>query len=143
MLRLPVSLTLQSGLDSPLPIGVAGIVFLLKDGHRRPCPRERFEIPATSPAKPPQGRSSQKPSVPPMTRTISISTGIESQPARRVLLEIAYVAYFIVLLLAPVAVPPVVAEMVSSVTYAEAMVQVSTAVAIGYFLGLAALLRPV
>jgi len=76
-----------------------------------------------------------------MNRTPPLpSTGAEL-PDRRLVADYAYVAYFVSLLLAPVALPPVLAE-ASGTGYAEGLLQVLPVVATGYLLGLALLLRP-
>lgn len=76
-----------------------------------------------------------------MNRTPSLpSTGVEL-PDRRLIVDYAYVAYFMVLLLAPVAIPPVLAE-TSGLAYVDALLRVLPVVALGYVGGLAALLRP-
>ena len=61
-------------------------------------------------------------------------------PDRERLVAVGLVAYFVVLLLAPLAVPPVLAAD-SPVTYPRAVLQVVGVVLVAYLAGIAALLR--
>ncbi len=76
-----------------------------------------------------------------MNRTPSLpSSGVEL-PDRRLVADYAYVAYFVLLLLAPLALPPVLAT-TGGLAYVDALLHVLPVVGLGYVAGLAALLRP-
>lgn len=76
-----------------------------------------------------------------MNRTPPLpSTGVEL-PDRRLVVDYAYVAYFVLLLLAPLALPPILAA-TNGTAYVDALLRVIPVVALGYVAGLAALLRP-
>jgi hypothetical protein len=77
-----------------------------------------------------------------MNRTPSLPTAGVELPDRRTVADFAYVAYFALLLLAPLALPPALAE-TSGLAYADALMRVLPVVGLGYVVGLAALLRPV
>lgn len=64
-----------------------------------------------------------------------------SLPDRRVFLDVAWVLYFGLLLVAPVLVPPFVA-ISTDIGYSTAIMQVVVVVGIGYLGGLATLIRP-
>lgn len=80
------------------------------------------------------------PSAMPRTQVLP-SPGV-ALPDRRLVVDYAYVTYFVLLLLAPLTVPPVIVE-VASVAYVDAVFGVLPAVAVGYVAGLAVLLRPI
>lgn len=75
-----------------------------------------------------------------MNHTPSLpSTGVEL-PDSEIVADGAFVAYFVLLVLAPLALPPVLAD-ASGTTYAEALLGVLPIAGLGYVAGLAALLR--
>jgi len=67
------------------------------------------------------------------------STGVEL-PDSDLVVDGAYAAYFALLVLAPLALPPLLAD-AGSRTYAEALLGVLPVAGVGYVAGLAALLR--
>ena len=76
-----------------------------------------------------------------MNRTPPLpSTGVEL-PDRRIVVDYAYVAYFVALLLAPLVLPPVLAA-ANGTAYVDALLRVLPIVGLGYVAGLAVLLRP-
>ena len=75
-----------------------------------------------------------------MNHTPSLpATGIEL-PDSELVADGAYVAYFVLLVLSPLALPPVLAG-AGGTTYAEALLGVLPVAGLGYVAGLAALLR--
>lgn len=76
-----------------------------------------------------------------MNRTPSLPVTAPELPERGLLVDYAYVAYFVLLLLAPAALPPLLVESVG-MAYVPALLAVLQGVALGYVAGLALLLRP-
>ena len=76
-----------------------------------------------------------------MNRTPSLPAITPDLPDRRLLADYAYVAYFVALLLAPAALPPLLVS-TAGMGYVPALVAVLQGVAVGYLAGVALLLRP-
>lgn len=76
-----------------------------------------------------------------MNRTPSLPATDRELPDRSLLVDYAYVAYFVALTVAPLAVPPFAAE-ATTLAYDEVLLRVLPVVGLGYAAGLAALLRP-
>lgn len=75
-----------------------------------------------------------------MNRTRSLPSTRFELPDRQLVADGAYVAYFVLLLLAPLAFPPILADG-GSLTYADALLGILPIAGLGYVAGLAALLR--